>query len=133
MLQLFSYGLVADIYQAHEGFSDTESFISAELDEIFDGKASETFIESFLQDWSQEEFVRGSYSFYGTRLGLDFQTIASALREPIDDRIFLAGEAVPADGDLFGYVHTAAFSGQDAATRAMELLGESPRFRFPRD
>ena len=35
--------------------------------------------------------------------------------QPVDKKLFFAGEALPVDGHNYGYVHAAALSGRNAA------------------
>lgn len=68
--------------------------------------------------WSKDEFSHGAYSFAsnGTRT-IDFDLLA----EPIDNRIFLAGEHT--SRDYRGTVHGAYESGLREGRRIAELLG----------
>ena len=38
------------------------AYVLAELDEIFDGKASEHYLKHIVQDWTREPCIGGSYS-----------------------------------------------------------------------
>lgn len=87
-----------------------------DLDQIYGGRASVSFVESFYQDWSVEPYIQGSYSSYDE--SRDFQRTIQSLVEPYD-RIFFAGEYLPANGWEYGYVHGAALSGRAAATSVM--------------
>lgn len=61
----------------------------AELDEIFDGKASQTYQKHIIQNWSKEPYVLGSYTYYTSE---DAATV-EALAASIDDKVYFAGEA----------------------------------------
>jgi monoamine oxidase len=82
-----------------------------ELDEVFDGKASQHYIEHVTQHWLREPYIGGSYSHYDTT---DYQ---AALTAPIDNKIFFAGETYAPDGEI-STVHGAGLSAYDA----VELL-----------
>ncbi len=65
----------------------------ADLDRVFDGRASTAIIDAQVQDWTADPYVRGSYSFPG------LETYRSAtvnlrrqLGAPVADRVFFAGE-----------------------------------------
>lgn len=63
----------------------------AELDEMFEGKASANYQKHVLQNWSAEPFVQGaySYSFEGEQ-----EAIVAALAADVDGKLYFAGEAL---------------------------------------
>ena len=67
--------------------------------------------------WSQDPYAGGSYSFPAVGSS---PADRAALRQPVGERVFLAGEAV--EPDYFGTVHGALLSGRDAAERVAALL-----------
>jgi len=70
--------------------------------------------------WLGDPWSRGAYS-HATPGGA---WARQALARPIDDRIFLAGEAV--SPDAFSTAHGAALTGVRAARLALDALGRSP-------
>ena len=93
----------------------------AELDLLFAGAASLYFIESSIQDWSLEPFIKGAYSFpspgtYTT----ETESCRLDLAASVDCALFFAGEATnnyhPAT------VHGALESGARAAAEIIECL-----------
>lgn len=66
----------------------------AELDVIFGGKASTNYIQHIVQNWSEEPYVQGaySYSFEG-----DQEDVIKAVVRPVADKIYFAGEALSID------------------------------------
>jgi monoamine oxidase len=65
-------------------------FALGELRAIFGSKVDDAFIKGDFTNWAYDPWVRGSYAserpgFHGAR---------AALAEPIDSRLFLAGEAL---------------------------------------
>lgn len=68
--------------------------ILRELDEIFDGQASQNYVQHVIQNWSAEPYIRGSYpdEFLGNQ-----EAIVKAIKTPIDDKIYFAGEALSID------------------------------------
>lgn len=82
--------------------------VIAELDQIYDGAASDSLQDAFVQNWSQEPHIWGTYSMENET----GREIADMLR-PMSGRIFFAGEAM--GGADQATVHGAAFSGLRAA------------------
>lgn len=76
-----------------------------------------TPVEVRTSAWTLDPYARGSYSFHAPGSGLDDRR---RLREPIGDRLYLAGEAVGADNPAS--VTGAVLSGRDAAGRLMRRL-----------
>ena len=79
---------------AYTRLGDEQEIISgflAELDEIFEGKASEHYVKHVIQNWSAEPFINGaySYSFDGNQ-----RNIVSAIKEPVSGKLYFAGEAL---------------------------------------
>jgi monoamine oxidase len=70
-----------------------DAFI-AELDEIFDGKASANYLKHIIQNWSKEPFIQGAYSytFDGSQ-----KEIVEQLNLPVEQKIYFAGEALSID------------------------------------
>ena len=83
--------------------------ILAELDEIFDGKASKYYLNHIVQNWSQEPFIQGTYSH---RKG-DVATLSA----PVGEQLFFAGEAMNSNGNTIA-VHGAS----DSAYLALERM-----------
>ncbi|MEM6736891.1 MAG: NAD(P)/FAD-dependent oxidoreductase [Bacteroidota bacterium] len=88
-----------------------------ELDKMYDGKASESLIDSFVQDWSSEPFIRGAYSY--SKLGIGGSRKIAA--EPIASKIYFAGEAMNLNGH-HQTVHGAAETGIDQINKIVESL-----------
>ncbi|MEM6688745.1 MAG: NAD(P)/FAD-dependent oxidoreductase [Planctomycetota bacterium] len=70
----------------------------SDLDQYFGGKATATFIEGVVQNWTQSPWILGSYSYpmpatYRTRS----DNCRTDLQSPVDDKIFFAGEATNPD------------------------------------
>ncbi|MEM7157178.1 MAG: NAD(P)/FAD-dependent oxidoreductase [Myxococcota bacterium] len=66
----------------------------AELDQMFDGQASSSYVDHVVQNWSQEPYIRGAYS---TGFGTSTEATQAALIEPVDDKLFFSGEALATD------------------------------------
>lgn len=93
--------------------SDDEIFahIMQELDEIFDGQASQYYKNHVIQNWSKEPYIQGSYSHYSDYGDMD------ALFESLDDKVFFAGEALHEQAN--STVHGAGESGYLAVERML--------------
>ncbi len=112
VLGLFSVGTAAEPYQAHTG-DQLRDYIVAELDEVFDGAASRSYVRHIAQDWSKEPFIGQAYLFDNSD-----SRIPRELWEPIDNRVFFAGEAYTRHDD-WGGVHDAARAARDAVARIL--------------
>lgn len=65
-----------------------------ELDTMFEGQASATFIDSHVQNWTTNPFVRGAYSYSTVGIG-NAREIAA---QSVNDKLFFAGEAMNING-----------------------------------
>lgn len=104
--------------------------ILAEMDVVFDGKASLNIrkrfpedggtIISVIKDWTAEPYILGgqSYPLVG---GTNDDRVA--LAEPIADKIFFAGEATDVTGE-FGTISGAIKSGERAAEEVVAAILE---------
>jgi monoamine oxidase len=114
--------VVGEVAARYVDLSDEEivqTFL-ADLDGVFAGAATENYVESMVQNWNAEPFVRGAYSFYK-----DQWSAIDTLRMPLNGRLFFAGEAIPIEESDYahGFVHGAALSGRRAAYEAMSAEG----------
>jgi lysine-specific histone demethylase 1B len=66
----------------------------AELDLMYNGQATSSFISSHVEDWTKNPFVRGAYSYSTVGMG-NARTIAA---QPIDKKLYFAGEAMNING-----------------------------------
>lgn len=84
-----------------------ESYLT-ELDRYYHGQASKYFIDAFVQDWGNEAFINGVYSY--TKVG--GQLARSVARKPINEKVYFAGEAMNTKRN-YGNVHGAIESAID--------------------
>lgn len=77
--------------------------ILSELTEIFGSVVKSAFVDSVVQNWSREPYIRGSYSM-SNHSDLEVAEILA----PVAGKVFFAGEAL--GGDAQSTVHGAAFS-----------------------
>ena len=87
----------------------TIDFVLAKLREAAGSKAVPDPSHHIVSAWDQDEWVKGAYSC--ARPGAADQR--PILAQPIDERIFFAGEATTSSG--YASVHGACISGRDAA------------------
>ncbi|MGF1527783.1 MAG: flavin monoamine oxidase family protein [Candidatus Competibacterales bacterium] len=90
ILGLFAHGEKATRYTSQGSNEAIFQFVISELDEIFDGRASKTYKKHLIQNWSQEPFIRGSYS---QRKGN-----VKKMAAPLSNKVFFAGEAMNTKG-----------------------------------
>ena len=105
VLGLFAQGSKAERYLAHTTDDAVFDYVLAELDEIFDGQASEHYIKHVVQDWTREPFIMGSYS--------QRKASAKKLSEPVASRLYFAGEAMNPNGKTIA-IHGACESAYSA-------------------
>ena len=78
--------------------------ILSELDEMFEGKASATYVKHISQNWNAELFAKGAYI-----IDQEKWRKVRTLGEPVGDKLYFAGDAYT-DGEDWGSVHMAAQS-----------------------
>jgi len=91
ILGLFAINDKAKAYTQLNSEQEIINLFLAELDEIFEGKASANYINHIIQNWSKEPYIQGaySYSFDGNQ-----EDIVAAINEPLFNKIYFAGEAL---------------------------------------
>ena len=86
------------------------------LDAIFgDGVATRSLIDTYVANWGCDPYFRGLYTFPTP----NSTGLREKLAEPIDQKIYFAGEAVHADG-ASGTVHGALETGEMAAQMVLK-------------
>lgn len=106
VLGLFVVGENATQYSSLPSDQATVDYILAELDGMYNGKATQTYLNHSVQNWSNEPYIRGSYSYSGSN---DDQ----ALRASVNGKVYFAGEAY---SDIASAtVHGAGISGRTQA------------------
>tara|TARA_B100000508_G_scaffold92582_1_gene72271 strand:- start:7473 stop:8651 length:1179 start_codon:yes stop_codon:yes gene_type:complete len=86
-----------------------------ELDEIFGGSATGYFIKGVVQDWTAEEYIGGSYTFFNGRE----KDIQADLSMSVNDKVFFAGEALHSGSSAT--VHGAALGGKEEIKKILAL------------
>jgi len=104
---------------------DAIPVLLAELDTIFDGKATLNIrkdlndnIIAIIQDWSLEPFIKGGMS-YAKPGGTNQDRID--LAEPVNSKLFFAGEATDVNGE-FGTLNGALLSAERAAQEVIDSI-----------
>jgi len=101
--------VMGDQAEVLTGLGNDEAITSAlleELDTMYEGQATATFISSHVENWTTNPFVRGAYSYIPVGIG-DARKVAA---ESIEDKIYFAGEAMNVNGH-HQTVHGAAETG----------------------
>ena len=87
VLGLFTVGEPSTEYTGFSSEEELMTYFMAQLDEMFNGKASQTYLNHVVQNWSKEPFIQGSYSYH------ENDNDARDMRKPIANKLFFAGEA----------------------------------------
>ena len=66
-----------------------------ELDTMYNGQATTSFIASYVQNWTTNPFVKGAYSYSTIGMG-NSRNIAA---QSVEDKLFFAGEAMNVNGN----------------------------------
>lgn len=111
ILGLFAVGSAADTYVSLAD-DDLIQHMLAELDVLFDGQASASYVKHIFQNWNAEPYAQGAYVIDDE----DWRTVR-ALGQSVDQRVFFAGDAYT-EGEDWSSVHTAVRS----ARRAVEEI-----------
>ena len=111
---------------ANGGETAVAGFIADEFAARFGGGTRQALGKIELTRWSKEPWVQGGFSAAAPGAAGSRR----ALMEPINDRVFLAGEA--AHETLWGTVAGAALSGERAASAALRYLGVSTAHETPK-
>ena len=121
VLCLFNVG---DTAPEHVNVSDDEILtkILKELDGIFDGKASQHYVKHFVKNWSKEPYIQAAYSYNYD----DFWDDIGLMQQPVDKRLYFAGEYLYKDNHGISTVHGAALSGRQAAQQMIAHQRQSP-------
>lgn len=115
ILALFNVGESASEYTNLATDTDIINTIMSQLDEIFDGKPSDTYQQHIIQNWSKEPYIQGSYTHYTDE---DKATV-EALAKPIGNQVYFAGEATVYEEGAT--VHGAALSAYYAIQHMFEV------------
>ncbi|MBD3637275.1 MAG: FAD-dependent oxidoreductase [Crocinitomicaceae bacterium] len=87
----------------------------AELDEIYDGRASASFLDKLVIDYTNMPFIKGAYSYSAIGIG----NARSVAAKDIDQKLYFAGEAMNVRGH-HQTVHGALETGFDKVVKILE-------------
>ena len=113
VLGLFSVGTGTEPYKSLTD-NDLKDYMLSELDQIFEGKASQNYIQHTSQNWNNEPYINGAYVTDEE----DWRKVRT-LGNSIDNKIFFAGCSYT-DGSDWSSVHTA---GRSAIRAVKEMYG----------
>ncbi len=91
----------------------------AELDGIFAGQATATFLASSVHDYTARPYIKGAYGYSTVGMG-DAREVAA---QPVGDKLFFAGEAMNVNGH-HQTVHGAVESGYKAVIDLLNSLDQ---------
>jgi monoamine oxidase len=94
VLLAFIMGEQAEYLTSLGSDSAITSALLQELDSMYNGKATASFLASHVQNWTTHPFVRGAYSYSTIGMG-DARIEAS---KPINKKLYFAGEAMNTNG-----------------------------------
>jgi len=116
ILGLFAINEKAAAYTKLQTEEEIISRFLSELDQIFDGKATTHYVKHIIQNWSNEPYIQGaySYSFDG-----DQEDIVGAISEPVMNKIYFAGEALSLDNQAM--VQGACESAYSTVSKMMQI------------
>ncbi|MEO0584620.1 MAG: NAD(P)/FAD-dependent oxidoreductase [Bacteroidota bacterium] len=94
VLGFLCVGEEAKKYYALDSEAEIIETIIQELDQMFDGKASETFTGEYrLENWGQHEFTQGTWVV----TPYEKSSHLNALAKPLDKRVYFAGSILDPD------------------------------------
>ncbi|NQX91319.1 MAG: FAD-dependent oxidoreductase [Flavobacteriales bacterium] len=114
VLGLFTINEPASAYTSLGSDQETIDYMLAELDEIFDGQASQHYIQHVIQNWSADPYIRGAYSY---EFSNDQEDTVNAIKAPINNKIYFAGEALTIQNQ--STIHGAAETGYLAVEQVL--------------
>lgn len=125
VLTCFIMGENADFMTALGSDSAILGQALSDLDIMFSGQASGLFLDGIVQNWTEDPYVRGTYSYPvpGT-YPPSAPSMREVLAEPVNDLLFFAGEAT--HNSAPSTVPGAVQSGQRAAQEIQTTLGTLP-------
>lgn len=111
-IEIVTGGRIAE-WMEKSGERATVEFVLAKLRDVLGRKAVPYPMHHIVSAWNEDSWVKGAYSC--AQPGAADQRLI--LAQPIDDRIYFAGEAT--SSSAYASVHGACISGRDAARAAV--------------
>ena len=94
VLLAFVMGQQAEYLTSLGSDSAITNALLQELDTMYNGQATASFVDSHVQNWTTNPFVRGAYSYSTVGMG-DARKVAS---ETVAKKLYFAGEAMNING-----------------------------------
>ncbi len=107
VLGLFTVGDMSAPYQAVDPGDELRDLVLSELDPLYDGLPSETYVQHISQNWAEEPFIRAAYLADNAD-----SDISQDLGQNIGPRVFMAGCSYTREFD-WSSVHTAVRAAAD--------------------
>ena len=118
VLMAFLMGHQAEALAALGSEQAMAEALLAELDGMYEGRASATFLAAHVIDWTAHPYIRGGYSYSKVGIG-DARQVAA---QPVANRLFFAGEAMNTHGH-----HQTVHGAMESAERVVGAVLESRR------
>jgi len=109
ILGLFAVGTQAEQYQNLSGTAQRD-FILNELDNIFNGVATQNYVNHIVQNWNDESHIEAAYL-----ADVASSSISTVLSSSVENKLYFAGDAYTQEDD-WGGVHNAAQSARDVVS-----------------
>ena len=94
VLLAFIMGAQAEYLTALGSDAAITGALLAELDTMYGGQATSSFIASHVQNWTTHPYIRGAYSYSTVGMG-DARSVAA---QSVNGKLFFAGEAMNTNG-----------------------------------
>jgi monoamine oxidase len=94
VLLAFVMGVQAELLTSLGSDLEITNALLAELDTMYNGQATSSFIKSHVENFTTNPFIKGAYSYSKVGIG-DSRRIAA---QPINNKLFFAGEAMNLNG-----------------------------------
>ena len=94
VLLAFSMGVQAEYLTSLGSDTAITNALLQELDTMYNGQATASFVASHVQNWTINPFVKGAYSYSTIGMG-DARKVAT---KPINKKLYFAGEAMNTNG-----------------------------------
>jgi len=117
VLMAFIMGKQAEYLSSLSSDNEIISILLAELDDMYNGKASKYFVKGYVKDWYKAPFIKGAYSYSTVNIG----NARAVSAESVSNKLFFAGEAMNTNGHS-QTVHGAMETGEKSVKAIAQLL-----------
>ncbi|WP_298518895.1 NAD(P)/FAD-dependent oxidoreductase [uncultured Kordia sp.] len=112
ILGLFAVGQQAEQYQNLSGDAQRD-YILNELDAVFNGAATQNYVNHIVQNWNDDPFIGAAYLADNAP-----SSISTTLASSISNKVYFAGDAYTQEDD-WSAVHNAVRSARDAVSEVL--------------